>query len=372
MRTSNKIVIVGAGITGITLAQRFASAQKQCLVIEKRGHVGGNCYDLENDAGILVQKYGPHIFHTDDRLVWDYLSQFTDWIDYQHEVLGFIDNKYVPIPFNLNTLEELLPPEDAGRLGNKLTSSFDIGETVPILKLKNTKDKDLGFLADLVYEKVFIGYTKKQWALAPEEIDPEVTARVPVVISRDNRYFHDKHQGIPIHGYSRMFEAMLEDKNIEVFLNTDFKDIKDDLECESIFYTGPIDEFFDYNCGKLDYRCLRIDFETLAQREYQPAAVVNYPNSQDFTRITEFKKLTQQKNEKTTIGKEYPGSEGYPAWPVLNDKNLDVFEKYKEQAEKLKEQGVYFIGRLAEFKYYDMDTATKRAMDTFSSFKEKL
>ncbi|HOK35564.1 MAG TPA: UDP-galactopyranose mutase [Candidatus Pacearchaeota archaeon] len=365
MKKSNKILIIGAGITGITLAERFASKGNEVLIIEKRDHIGGNCYDYKNENGILAHKYGPHIFHTNDKEVWDYLSQFTDWFYYQHKVLGLIDGNLVPIPFNLNTLYELFPLKLAQKLEEKLIQKFGYNKKIPILDLKKTKDKDLKFLADFVYEKIFLHYNEKQWGLKPEEIDPFVTARVPVVISRDDRYFQDKYQGMPKDGYTKMFEKMLKNKNITIQLNTDFKDIKNKIKHNIIFYTGPIDEFFNYKFGKLHYRCLKFDFQTLNQESYQPVAVVNYPNNYDFTRITEFKKLTQQESPKTTIAIEYPGSEGFMAYPVLDEKNKKLFQKYSKEAEKLKKQNIYFVGRLAEYKYYNMDEAVKNSLDLF-------
>ncbi len=371
---SDKILIVGGGITGITLAERLASFGKKVLIIEKRNHIGGNCFDFENDNGILVHKYGPHIFHTDHKEVWNYLSKFTEWIDYQHKVLGFIDGKLAPIPFNLNTLHKLLPKKLSEKLEKKLVNKFGYNKRIPILTLKKNSDKDLKLLADFVYEKVFLHYTEKQWGLKPEEIDFSVTARVPVVISCDNRYFQDKYQGIPRYGYTRMFEKMLQNRNVEVKLNTDYKSIKKDIgidrEYNAIFYTGPIDEFFDFKFGKLEYRCLRVEFETFDQESYQIAAVINYPDQKHpFTRVTEFKKLTQQKHKKTTIGREFTGSEGFIAWPILNKKNKDVFQRYWQEARKLKSKRIHFIGRLAEYKYYDMDSAIKRVFDELESIK---
>lgn len=364
----NKILIVGAGITGITLAERFASKRSEVLLIEKRNHIGGNCYDYKNRDGILIHKYGPHIFHTNYKEVWDYLSQFTEWIPYQHKVLGFFNGKYAPIPFNLNTLYELLP-QQADNLEKKLIKNFGNNKKIPILELKKTKDKDLKFLADFVYEKVFLGYNLKQWGKTPEQIDSLVSARVPIVISKDNRYFQDKYQGIPKNGYTKMFERMLKNKNVTLQLNTDFKEIQDKIKCDVIFYTGPIDDFFDYKYGKLDYRCLNIKFKTLNQKEFQPAAVVNYPDlKHPYTRITEFKKLTHQKHKKTAIGIEKSGEKGILAWPLLDKKNKNLFQKYLKEAEKLKKQNIYFVGRLAEYKYYNMDEIVKIILKTKINF----
>ena len=362
----HKILIIGSGITGITLAERFVSKGNKVLIIEKRNHIGGNCYDFKDENGIIVHKYGPHIFHTDYKEVWDYLSQFTDWIYYQHKVLGFIDGKFVPIPFNLNSLYELMPLKLAEKLEEKLINNFGYNKKIPILELRKTEDKDLKSLADFIYEKVFLHYTEKQWGIKPEEIDPLVTARVPVVISRDDRYFQDKYQGIPKDGYTKMFKRMLKNKNIEIQLNTDFKEIKDKIKYDLLIYTGPIDEFFDYKYGKLDYRCLKIGFQTLDMENYQPAAVVNYPNKKyPFTRITEFKKFMIVKSKKTTIGIEYPGNNGFKAWPLLDKRNKEIFKKYWQEAERLKKENIYFVGRLAEYKYYDMDDAVKNSLDLF-------
>lgn len=361
---TNKILIIGAGITGITLAERFAFYGKEVSIAEKRDHIGGNCYDFKDNSGILVHKYGPHIFHTNHKKVWEYLSRFTNWINYQHKVLGFIDGKLVPIPFNLNTLHELLPKKLSEKLEKKLINEFGYNKKIPILELKKNNDGDLESLADFIYEKVFLHYTEKQWGLKPEEIDFLVTARVPVVISCDDRYFQDKYQGIPKDGYTKMFERMLQNENIEIKLNTNYKHIKDKIKYDIIFCTCPIDEFFDYKYGKLEYRCLRINFKTFNQENYQSVAVVNYPDlKHPYTRITEFKKLTQQKHEKTVIGKEFIGNEGFMAWPVLNRENKNIFQKYWQKTKQLNNKNIYFIGRLSEYKYYNMDDAVKNVLD---------
>jgi UDP-galactopyranose mutase len=361
-----QVLIVGAGITGITLAERFAHKGCKVLILEKRDHIGGNCYDFKNKDGILVHKYGPHIFHTHRKEVWDYLSKFTEWIPYEHKVLGYFDGKFAPIPFNLNTLWQLLP-EKAEKLEKKLIEKFGFGAKVPILELIKTKDKELKVLANFIYKKIYFGYSRKQWGKLPEKMDPSVTARVPVVISREDRYFYDKYQGIPKEGYTKMFERMLKSKNIKIFLKTDYKKVKNKLKYDIMIYTGPIDEFFEYKFGKLRYRCLKIKFRTLNKESYQPSAVVNYPDLKyPFTRITEFKKLTQQKHKKTTIGIEYPGDEGFVAYPFLDEKNKKIFKKYWQEAEKLQKKNIYFLGRLAEYKYYNMDEAAKNSLDLFN------
>ena len=362
---SKLVLIIGAGITGITLAETFSSLGNKILLIEKRNHIGGNCYDFLDNNEILVHKYGPHIFHTDYKEVWDYLSRFTEWIYYKHKVLSFIDGKFAPVPFNLNTLNKLLPEVLAKKLEKKLISKFGYNKKIPILEMKKLKDKDLKLLADFIYEKIYLNYSKKQWGVKPEEIDSSITERVPVVITWDDRYFWDKYQGIPKYGYTLMFEKMLKNKNIKINLNTDFKELNNKSKYDLLLYTGPIDEFFNYKYGKLYYRCARLELKTLNQRNYQPAAVVNYPNDCDFTRVTEYKKITKQSSEKTTIGIEYPGNKGFLAWPFLDKNNIEVYKSYYKEAEKMKSKNIYFLGRLARYKYFDMDDSVKNALDMF-------
>ncbi|MBU1177658.1 UDP-galactopyranose mutase [Patescibacteria group bacterium] len=364
-----KILIVGAGITGIALAERFAQAGHKITVLEKRGEIGGNCYDYQDKNGIIVHKYGPHIFHTDNQEVWDYLSGFTDWHHYEHCVLGSIDHQLVPIPFNLNTLHQAFPAEQAQQLEKILLAEFSPGEKVPILELRQTKNKDLQLIADFVYQKIFLNYTRKQWGLEPEDIDPEVTGRVPILISRDNRYFQDKHQGIPSKGYTSMLEKMLQSENITVRLNTSYHKLPDRQTFDQTFYTGSIDEFFKYQLGRLKYRCFKFALKTVKQNSYQPVATVNYPNDYDYTRITEFKKFLPSTNNKTTaIGFEYPGDKGITGWPILNNDNSKILRKYQAEAKKL--SNITFVGRLGEFKYYDMDDAVANSLAIFKKFNE--
>jgi len=365
MKDNKEILIVGAGISGITLGEKLAKKGYKIIIIDRRSHIGGNCYDFINEDGILAHEYGPHIFHTGDKGVWDYLSRFTQWRKYEHKVLGYIDGKYVPIPFNLNSLGALFPLEKARRLEKKLIDVFGLGGKVPILELKKSDDNDLKELADYIYEKVFLHYNEKQWGLRPEEIDPAVSGRVPVFVSCDDQYFQDKYQGIPIQGYTEMFAKMIANDNMQVLLNTDLNDFGDIGGFDAVFYTGPIDEFFNYKHGKLDYRSIKMEFKTCDWESYQPAAVVNYPNDNNYTRITEFKKLTGQKNEKTAIGFEYPGTAGFLAYPVLNERNKEIYLEYKREADNLADKGIYFVGRLAEYKYYDMDDAISNVLNFF-------
>lgn len=371
-------IIVGAGTAGIVLAERIANILgKEVLIIEKRDHIGGNCYDYYDKNGILVHKYGPHIFHTDVEEVWSYLSQFTEWNDYQHKVLGYIDGHKVPIPFNLNSLHQLLPEQLAKKLEYKLLETFGYDVKVPILELKKFDDEELKYLADFIYDKVFLNYTKKQWGMEPEELDPSVTARVPVYISTDDRYFQNKYQGLPKNGYTQMFEKMLSNENIQIKLNTDSKEIiKNDgneliiLDEEfegKLIYTGKIDEFFNYKYGELAYRSLDFEFKNLNENYYQEVGTVNYPNDYDFTRITEFKHLTMQKTKFTTIAREYPQEyvkeTNIPYYPIPKKENRDVYQRYRIKVDKI--ENLILVGRLAEYQYYNMDEIVATALKIF-------
>lgn len=373
-------VIIGTGFAGSVLAERIATQlNKKVLMIEKRNHIGGNAYDSYDSQGILIHNYGPHIFHTKVKKVWDYLSNFTDWHLYHHKVLGVIDGQKVPIPFNLNSINQLFPKNLAERLEKKLIENFGYNKKVPILKLREVEDEDLKFLADYIYEKVFLGYTTKQWGVTPEELDPSVTGRVPVYISRDDRYFQDPYQGMPKEGYTKLFERMLDHENIKILLNTDYKEVLQfNFETGEaslfgqkfggkIIYTGPIDYFFDYKFGQLPYRSLNFVFEQFNQKQVQEVGTVNYPNDYNFTRITEFKHLTNQSSDKTTTVKEFsqeyiPG-ENIPYYPIKNENNLELYRQYKEEARKY--DNLIFIGRLAEYQYYDMDMVVAKALRLF-------
>jgi len=373
-------IIVGSGFSGSVMAERIAKVlNKKVLIIEKRNHIGGNCYDYKDVNNITVHKYGPHLFHTDYKEVFDYLSNFTDWQPYHHRVLAFIDGKKVPIPFNLNTLFEVFPKSLAEKLERKLIDKYSYNLKVPILELLKEEDQDLKFLSNYVYDKVFKNYTAKQWGLKPENIDPQVTARVPICITKDNRYFTDKYQAIPNEGYKKIFERMLNYPNIKIMLNTDFKEVIDiDYANKKIYFmgqefkgklifTGMIDEIFDFKYGYLPYRSLELRFETIEKEFYQEVAVVNYPNDYDFTRITEFKHIHPIKINKTTILKEYPKSYqpniDIPYYPVFTKENQELYNKYREEAEKF--DNLILLGRLAEYRYYDMDDAIKRALEVF-------
>lgn len=362
-------LIVGAGFTGCTLAERIASQLGQkVLVVERRDHIGGNAYDFYNEDGLLIHRYGPHIFHTNSRQVWDYLSQFTEWRPYHHKVLAVVEGKRVPVPFNLNSLYLVFPPRFAAKLENLLIREFGYGKRIPILRLLEHSRSDIRFLAKYVYDNVFLGYTLKQWGKPPEALDPSVTARVPVVISRDDRYFADRYQGIPKHGYSELFRRMLARKNIMVLLNTDYLDIRDEIQAKRIIYTGAIDEFFDYAHGALPYRSLHFEFVSVAQEWCQEVATINYPNDYDFTRVTEFKHLTGQESRRTALVYEYPGDyqrgKNEPYYPVLTPAVRAQYERYRKEAEQLGDS-VLFVGRLADYRYYNMDQAIARALKVF-------
>jgi len=373
-------IIIGSGFAGSVIAERIANVlNKKVLVIEKRTHIGGNCYDYMNEEGIIIHKYGPHLFHTDNKEVFDYLSNFTEWQLYQHKVLAFIDGKKVPIPFNLNTLYEVLPLSLAKKLEDKLLEKYQYNTKFPILELLKEKDSDLKLLVNYIYEKIFKNYTAKQWGLRPEDIDPEVTSRVPVSISKDNRYFTDKYQSIPKDGYTKIFERMLCSTNIKIMLNTDYKEVINiDIENKKIYFleqefkgklifTGMIDELFSFKYGYLPYRSLDLVFETLNQEYYQEAATVNYPNDYDFTRITEFKHIHPVETKKTTILKEYPKSydplTDIAYYPFFTSDNMKLYLRYKEEADIFKD--LILVGRLAEYRYYDMDDVIKRALEVF-------
>jgi UDP-galactopyranose mutase len=362
-------LIVGAGFAGCTLAQLIADRLGQkVLLVERRDHIGGNAYDYYDEHGLLVHEYGPHIFHTNSKRVWDHLSRFTDWRPYEHRVLAVIDGKKVPLPFNLNSLYALFPPRYASKLEDLLLKHYPFGAKIPILKLKASASGDLRFLAEYVYDKVFYGYTLKQWELKPEELDPSVTARVPFSVSRDDRYFQDTYQAMPRLGYTQMFRQMLKHPNIRVLLNADYKDVTDEVRFGRMIYTGAIDAFFDYAHGPLPYRSLRWERLTVDQEYHQEAGTVNYPNEHDYTRITEQKYLTGQRLPKSTLMIEYPQryvpDRNEPFYPVPTQDSRKTYDLYLQEAREL-DGKVVFVGRLADYKYYNMDQVVARALSVF-------
>ncbi|GAX89831.1 UDP-galactopyranose mutase [Effusibacillus lacus] len=368
-------VVIGAGFTGATLAERLASQLDQkVLVIEKRDHIGGNSYDCYDKEGILIHKYGSHTFHTNSAMVWNYLSQFTEWRPYFHHVLVVVDGKKVPVPFNLNSIYTLFPKKYAEKLEELLIQHFGFGVKVPILKLREKASGDLSFLAEYIYQKVFYRYTLKHWELKPEELDASVTARVPVYISRDNRYFQDIFQGIPMPSYTALFSRMLNHPNIKLLLNTDYREVIDEIKFKRMIYTGPIDAFFDYRHGLLPYRSLYFDFVTKNQEYFQEAGTINYPNDYEFTRILEQKHLTGQISPKTTITFVYPQQynpgKTDPYYPIPRAENRQLYNLYLKEAEQIKDR-VLFAGWLADYKYYNMDQAVARALTLFKEIAEK-
>lgn len=372
-------LIVGAGLTGCVLAEKIANVlKKEILLIDRRNHIGGNCYDYRDKNGIIVHKYGPHVFHTDDKEVFEYLSQFTDWLSYEHKVLAFIEGKKVPIPFNFNSIDILFPKNLGTRIRKKLLKNFSSGSKVSVLELMRHPDSELRGLADFVYKKVFLNYTIKQWGKKPEEIEPHVIERVPIYIDRDDRYFKDKYQAIPKDGYTKIFKRMLNNPKIKVVLNCNAKKvIRVDLNNKKIYfdkkefsgiivYTGMLDELFDYKFGILPYRSLRFLFKTIQKEFFQEVATVNYPNDFKFTRITEYKHFHPVKSDTTKIAYEYPVDYAIgktPYYPMFTKEAQENYYKYLDLSTNFK--NLIVIGRLAEYKYYDMDDAIRRALNVF-------
>jgi UDP-galactopyranose mutase len=362
-------LIVGAGFTGAVLAERIASQLGETvLVIDRRDHIAGNAFDYTGAHGILVHKYGPHIFHTNSKKIWDYLSRFTAWRPYYHHVLATVEGRQVPVPFNLNSIEALFPRYLADLLSKKLVDTYGFGKKVPILKMRETADEDLRFLAGYIYKNVFESYTKKQWGLSPEELDPAVTARVPVHISRDDRYFQDIYQAMPAEGYTRLFERLLQHDNIRVSLNTEYQTVRPHYPEAKVIFTGPIDEYFDYAHGPLPYRALKFVQHYRPVERAQAAGQVNYPNDYDFTRITEMKWLTGQSHPGTILVEEYPQAHEpgstEPYYPVPTLSNAEKLKPYQALAAGLAGK-VWFAGRLGDYAYYNMDQACGRALALF-------
>lgn len=353
-------LIVGAGFAGTVLAERLANGSgKKVLVCDRRSHIGGNAYDFYNDDGILIHKYGPHIFHTNSVDVFQYLSKFTEWREYQHRVLASVDGMLVPIPINLNTINKLY--------GLSL-NSLEVQEFFDSVRedrtpLRTSEDVVVNAVGQELYEKFFRGYTRKQWDLDPSELDASVTARVPTRTNRDDRYFTDTFQAMPKHGFTRLFEKLLDHPNIKVMLNCDYREVEKEILFDEMIYTGPVDSYFDYCYGKLPYRSIEFKHETHDTEVFQPAPVVNYPNEQQYTRVTEFKYLTGQAHKKTGIVYELPKADGDPYYPIPQPENAKLYAQYKELADA--ESGVHFVGRLATYKYYNMDQVVAQALTTY-------
>ncbi len=354
-------VIVGAGISGLTIAERVANDMgKSVLVIEKRKHIGGNCYDYFDERGLLVHKYGPHIFHTNEKNVWDYLNAFTRFDCYQHRVLSYVDGQYMPMPICAKTVNMLY----GLNLTNDEVADFLRSRADTDREVKSSEDVVLKAAGNLIYEKFFKHYSKKQWDVYPDELDPSVISRVGVRTNGDDRYFTDKYQGMPVGGYTAMFKNMIKSDKIAVMTGVDYKTVLPSIQYDKLVYTGPVDYYFDYSVGVLKYRGVRFEFETVDTADYQRASVVNYPYEYDFTRITEYKKLTGQKHDMTIISREYPTDEGEPCYPFPSDKWKRMYGEYEKLANAQK--NVYFVGRLAEYRYYNMDAAVKSALETYA------
>ena len=377
MDTHFDCLVIGSGYAGSVAAREMAErGGRRVLVLERRGHVGGNAYDCLDEHGILIHKYGPHIFHTSERRVFDYLSRFTGWRDYQHRVVANVHGRFLPVPFNLTSIHMAFPEEKAARLEDKLLSAYSANARVTILSLRENTDPELREVADYVYENVFVHYTMKQWGQLPEEIDPATTARVPILLSRDDRYFQDPYQGMPLEGYTPLFQRMLDHPRITVELGVDARErmaledgvIRLDGEpfAGPVIYTGEVDELFSFRFGHLPYRTLDFDFETLEVDRFQPTATVNYTVSEDYTRITEYKQLTGQVVPgRTTIMEEYSraytGSPGeIPYYAVISPENNALYGRYRDLAGGF--SNLHLLGRLAEYKYYNMDAIALRAL----------
>jgi UDP-galactopyranose mutase len=353
-------LIVGAGFAGAVLAERLASvAGKKVLIADKRNHIGGNTYDHYDEAGVLVHKYGPHIFHTNCLEIFEYLGQFTKWRPYEHRVLASVDGMLVPIPINQNTINTLY----GLNLSSAEVDEYFKAKAEKKERIITSEDAVVSKVGRELYEKFFKHYTKKQWALDPSELDAAVAARIPTRNNRDNRYFTDTYQAMPLYGYTRMFENMLSHPNISILLNTDYKDIVDKIPFREMIYTGPIDYYFDYCFGKLPYRSIEFKFDTIEAEVFQPTGTVNYPNEHTYTRVTEFKYLTGQKHPKTSIVYEYPKAEGDPYYPVPRPENAELYKKYQRLTMGL--TNIHFTGRLATYKYYNMDQVVGQSLALF-------
>ncbi|MGE5463916.1 MAG: UDP-galactopyranose mutase [Syntrophothermus sp.] len=357
-------LIVGAGFAGSVLAERLASGSgKKVLIIDRRPHIGGNAYDYFNPEGILIHKYGPHIFHTNSHEVFNYLSQFTEWRQYQHRVLASVDGQLLPLPINLDTINKLY--------GLNL-NAFELEDffkkvAEPREKIITSEDVVISKVGRELYEKFFRNYTRKQWDYDPSELDASVTSRVPIRYNRDDRYFNDIYQVMPQEGYTRLFERMLDHPNIKIMLNTDYQEVINMVAFKEVIFTGPVDEYFDFMYGKLPYRSLQFQFQTLNEEQHQPVAVINYPNEYPYTRVTEFKHLTGQKHAKTTLVYEYPTMHGDPYYPIPRPENAQLYSRYQKLAAQ--KRGVYFAGRLATYKYYNMDQVVAQALNLYAKIE---
>ena len=362
-----KFLIIGAGFSGSVCARELAEAGHKVLVVDRRDHIAGNAFDVKDEYRILIHQYGPHIFHTNSERIFNYLSQFTEWRLYEHRVRGVVNGQEYPFPINRDTLNQLydldLTEEQAAEYFEKVRE--------PKEKVLTSEDVVLNSVGRDLYEKFFLNYTKKQWGLEPSQLKAGVAARIPTRTNTDDRYFTDTYQAMPLHGYTALFQNLLNHPNITVKLSTDYKDfLAQGVEYDHLIYTGCIDEFYDYKFGKLPYRSLRFEHQHLENTEqYQSVGTINYPNDFEFTRITEFKHLTGQQHPATSIVREYPTAEGDPYYPIPRDENEILFKKYKSLADC--EKNVTFVGRLAEYRYYNMDQVVGAALNAVDKILER-
>lgn len=361
-------LIVGAGFAGSVLAERIASQRgERVLIVDKRPHIAGNAYDRHNEAGILVHEYGPHIFHTNSAQIFDYLSKFTQWRPYEHRVLAQVDHQLLPIPINLDTVNKLY----GMNLDSDGLEEFFQSQAEHVADIKTSEDVIVSRVGRDLYNKFFRDYTRKQWGLDPSQLDKSVTSRVPVRTDRDDRYFSDRFQFMPKNGYTEMFGKMLKNSKISVMLQTDYADICNLIPHKRLIYTGRIDEYFNYRYGELPYRSLKFDHVTLDKEFHQPVAVVNYPQSERFTRVTEYKYLTGQQHARTSLTYEYPCDDGEtPYYPVPRPENMVLYKKYEALAQARRD--VWFVGRLATYRYYNMDQIVGQALATFQRMQISL
>lgn len=360
-------LIVGAGFAGSVLAERLAAGlNKRVLLIDRRSHIGGNAYDHYDEAGVLIHRYGPHIFHTNAQRIVDYLSRFTQWRPYEHRVLAVVDGQQVPIPINRTTLNalyglDLQSDEEAER--------YLASRAEPVETIRTSEDVVVNQIGRELYEKFFRGYTRKQWGLDPSQLDKMVTSRVPTRTNTDDRYFTDTFQQMPLEGYTRMFERMLDHPNISIMLNTDYRQVRDQVAYKHLIYCGPIDEYFDHCFGKLPYRSLKFEHQSLEQEQFQSIATVNYPDETvPYTRISEYKHLTGQQHASTSITYEYPSAEGDPYYPIPRPENAELYKRYEQLAAET--PGVTFLGRLGTYKYYNMDQVVGQALALYKRIEE--
>lgn len=359
-------LIVGAGFAGSVLAERLANvSEKKVLIVDQRDHIGGNAYDYYNKDGILIHKYGPHIFHTNAKKVFDYLGHFTGWRPYEHRVLASVDGQLVPVPINLDTINKLYGLQ----LNCTQLEAFFESKAEKLIKIVTSEDVVVSKVGRELYEKFFKGYTRKHWDLDPSELDASVTARVPTRTNRDDRYFTDTYQAMPSHGYTKMFQKMLTHPNIKIMLNTDYKEIVDVIPYKTMIYTGPIDSYFNYCYGRLPYRSIEFKFETIEAEVFQATGTINYPNEHPYTRITEFKYLTGQKHHKTSIVYEYPQAEGDPYYPIPRPENAAIYKKYQRLTNAM--TNTYFTGRLATYRYYNMDQVVAQSLALFEKITQR-